>query len=293
MDRIVQNSETRNQHCLTGAAEANAESQAGGRVGQAGRSQKSEGRVQKVGAARPRVASGQFAVPSSRTMDEVTDAVARVLAGDVNAYEVIYHATDGPLRAFVGSRYQHLGQDFVEEVAVRTHEYAVKHLGRYDPTRGASFKTWLFWQSRNVAMKVATEWFSLRKVVIDGRWQRVSRSVAADDEKLEMLARAAPDPADVREAERDSLLIAKELEALEAKLKSGVVLHDIEGLTLDESALALGIPVSRLRRLLDQAHNRFRSRLKRLGFRPVERDSHYGMVRRDSDDVGLDDDPAG
>jgi len=105
-----------------------------------------------------------------------------------------------------------------------------------------------------------------------------------------MLARAEPDPAAVREAESDSEVLWEEYEALATEARRSVTLHDIDGMTLAESALALGIPVSRLRRHLDQAHNHFRSRLKRLGVRPVERETHYGMVRHETDSTGYDDD---
>ena len=220
----------------------------------------------------------------------LTAAIRRVLSGDINAYEEIYLATDGALRAFVGTRYQHLGRDFSDEVSVRTHEYVLTHLDRYDASRGASFQTWMNWQSRNVAAKVAAEWFNLRRVRVGGRVQRVSRSVAVDGEALEMLARAEPDPAAVREAESDSEVLWEEYEALATEARRSVTLHDIDGMTLAESALALGIPVSRLRRHLDQAHNHFRSRLKRLGVRPVEREPHFGMVRYDTDTTDYDDD---
>lgn len=227
------------------------------------------------------------------TQRVVADAIARVLAGDVNAYEEIYRATDGALRAFVGSRYQHLGKDFSDEVSVRTHEYALARLNRYDAGRGASFQTWLNWQSRNVAAKVAAEWFNMRQVVVDGRWRRVSRTVAVDEEGLELLCRSVPDPADVREAESDSLVLWQEYEALTAEGKLSVTAHDMEGMTLAESALVLGIPVSRLRRLLDRNHSRLRKRLELQGVRPVEREPHFGRVRYDTDNTDYDDDWTG
>jgi DNA-directed RNA polymerase specialized sigma24 family protein len=190
----------------------------------------------------------------------------------------------------VGSRYWHLGKDFSDEVSVRTHEYVLSRLSRYDPGRGALFQTWLNWQSRNVAAKVAAEWFNLRRVNVGGRWQRMSRTVAVDEEGLEMLCRPVPDPADVREAESDSLVLRQEYEALAAEGKLSVTAHDMDGMTLAESALVLGIPVIRLRRLLDRSHSRLRKRLSRLGVRPVEREPHFGRVRYETDNTDYDDD---
>ena len=75
MDRRMQNSETGDQ---------NAELQSGGRDGQAGRDQNAD-------AAKP---SGTLA-----------EAVGRVKAGDVNAYDVVFRACNRRLRTFIAGRY--------------------------------------------------------------------------------------------------------------------------------------------------------------------------------------------
>ena len=62
---------------------------------------------------------------------EVTEAIKRVLAGDTSAYEVLFRECDEPLRSFVGSRHGRQDADFINEVATRTHEYALEHLKEY------------------------------------------------------------------------------------------------------------------------------------------------------------------
>jgi hypothetical protein len=116
------------------------------------------------------------------TDNEWADAIARVLSGDVNAYGEIYAACDRRLRAFVGRRYGHLGGDFADEVAVRTHEYVFPRLNRYDPGRGASFQTWLNWQSLNVAGKVLCERYGLRRVAVASGGRRFEAVTEPFDE---------------------------------------------------------------------------------------------------------------
>ena len=72
---------------------------------------------------------------------DILAAIQRVLAGDPDAYELIYRAHDATLRSYIGRRFRGLGDDFVSDVALRTDESAISRLDRYDPDRGASFQT--------------------------------------------------------------------------------------------------------------------------------------------------------
>ena len=110
-------------------------------------------------------------------------AVQRVLAGDENGYELVYKAHDPSLRAFIGTRYGHLGADFLEEVAARTHERVLSKLDKFDPNRGASFQTWMNWQALGVAREVIEEWYGVRRVR-DGKGKRrdVPRFEVYDEE---------------------------------------------------------------------------------------------------------------
>jgi hypothetical protein len=69
----------------------------------------------------------------------VSIAIQRVLAGDESSYDVIYKDCDPSLRSFIGARYGHLGDDFVSEVAIRTHEYGFTHLDSYSSDSDATF----------------------------------------------------------------------------------------------------------------------------------------------------------
>jgi len=223
---------------------------------------------------------------------EVRTAVARrrVLEGDVNAYQEIYAVCDGALRAYVGARYGHLGDDFVDEVDVRTHEFVFENLTQYDSDI-SSFQTWMNWASRNVALTVMTERFNLRKVkTADGKWERVAVSIAMDEEALALVARSVPGPEEIHDAEWQRHLLWQEYDALANDGRLSVTHYDLGDRSLADVARDLGMPVIRLRRLLEKNHRRMRRRLKRAGVSLVEREPHYGRVWQDPDVTSYDDD---
>ena len=221
----------------------------------------------------------------------VRRAMGRVLAADVDAYAVIYEVCDGSLRSFIGSRYGRLGKDFVDEVAIRTHEYVLTRLDKYKSDKDASFQTWLNLRSLNVAGKVLVERYGLRRVAAkDGRRRRVAVSESFDEETHAQRARPVPGPAEEREARLRSRLLWQEYEALAREGRLSIALHDIAGRTLADTARELGEPLIRVRRLLERNHNSLRKRLKRLDVRPVEPEPHHGRVWTEPDDTGYDND---
>jgi DNA-directed RNA polymerase specialized sigma24 family protein len=217
-------------------------------------------------------------------------AVKLVLAGDVNAYEEIYAVCDGALRAFVGRRYGHLGDDFVNEVAIRTHEFAFTHLDSYNSDGDATYQTWLNLRSLNVAGEVLAERLDLHRLGPRGARRRVGVSESFDEETHALRPGSGHCPAEEYEAKMRSRLLWQEYEALAREGRLSIALHDVEGRTLAETAQALDMPLIRVRRLLDRNHNRLRKRLKRRGVRPAECEPHYGRVWSQPDDTGYDDD---
>jgi len=207
----------------------------------------------------------------------VRQAIAHTLTADIDAYAVIYEVCDGPLRAFIGSRYGHLGRDFANEVAIRTHEYAVTHLDEYDPNKGASVQTWLNWQSLNVAKLAIPDWCD-------------PKTEPFDEKRHNRWAASVPGPAELYEAKRRSQLLNQEYNALDEDGRLSVALHDEQGLSVRETARRTGMPVIRVRRLLEQKHHRLARRLRRLGVRPVETDSTPAPMWTQPDSSDKDDD---
>jgi RNA polymerase sigma factor (sigma-70 family) len=186
-----------------------------------------------------------------RNGKDVTDAIGQVLSGDVESYELVYKMCDGRLRSFIGSRFRHLGSDFVEEVAVRTHERALEKLAEFDPAR-ACFQTWLNWQSRRVASQVMAEWRGPRFTGFDEKLHaRYVPTLASPEELHERLTRDE--------------LVRQEFAALDAQGRLTMMYHDLQGWTFKATAAAMGMTVGSVRRRRDKAIRHLRRRLAKHG----------------------------
>lgn len=228
--------------------------------------------------------------PSDMDRKSFVEAIQRVLDGHRNDYDVIYKACDPSLRSFLGARYGHLGGDFIDEVAIRTHEFAFTHLNSYNSNSDAAFQTWLNLRSLNVAGDVLAERFDLHRLGPRGARRRVGVSESFDEETHAPWSGSGQSPAEEDEAKMRNRLLWQEYETLAREGRLSVALHDIEGRTLAETAQALDMPLIRVRRLLDRNHSRLRKRLKRRGVLPAEREPHFGRVWSQPDDTGYDDD---
>jgi len=194
-----------------------------------------------------------------RTMNDVTEAIARVLAGDVNAYAIIYSACNEALRAFVVRRHGYLGDDFINEVVIRTHEQALRNLNRYSSDKGASFQTWLNWQARSTAWRVEREWYSRRFV-------RFNPAVHA------IQAVSAAGPVDLYEEKRLWQVLREETESLPEERRS-ILSHDFEARSHAENARSTGLTYEQVRYRRRLVLRRLRDRLCARGVRPVPVDS--------------------
>ena len=183
--------------------------------------------------------------------EPVAEAIAQVLAGDENAYGIIYKCCDGRLRASVVSHYKHYGPDFVDEVVARTHVWVYSNLNQYDSTRSA-FQTWMNWQSRAMAKKVLREW-------------RPTRQQSFDDDAQATLGGVSDDPADAYEVEKNSRTLWEEYGALAEDGRLSIALHDIDRQTFDVTARHLSMDVNKVRRRRNGALAELRRRLKRRG----------------------------
>jgi len=216
----------------------------------------------------------------------LTATIRRVLEGDVDAYGTIYDIIDKPLRYYIRRTYGRFDDDFRNEVATRTHTFVFEHLAQYNPGY-ATLQTWAKRSSRNVALRVMTERFTLHKVETKkGKWERESISIALDEDALTLAAMPGPDS---DEALWLKHVLCQEYSALAREGKLSLALHVVEGRPLHETAKLLNIPVIRLRRLLDRELRGLRKRLQRRGVAPSLRSTHFGMVSH-ADDTGYDDD---
>ncbi len=196
--------------------------------------------------------------PNEMDRKSAIEAIRRVLSGREDDYAIVYEQCDRPLRAYIASHFYWAGPDFVDEVAVRTHEYALSRLDEYDASK-ASPQTWLNWQSRSVASQVVREWYGTRLVQYD---ERVHEAWAA----------TVAGPAEVYEDRRLSRVLREEKSLLPEDDRRSVELHDEAGLTFDESAEASGLSVMQVRYRRRRALAVLNRRLRERGVSPVEVD---------------------
>jgi RNA polymerase sigma factor (sigma-70 family) len=209
----------------------------------------------------------------------VREAIGKVLAGDVDAYEEIYAACDRGLRAFVARRYGHLGGDFTDEVVIRTHEYAFSHLDCYDSDKGASFQTWLNWQSRNVAKRVRLE-------------RREPNTISLVEELDVQYVLTPSDPAEEHERQRRNRVLRQELKALAEQGRLSIAGHGSGRWTFSTTARRLDLTVPQARYRYERACREMKERLVRRGVRPTEVVPCFGRVGTLPDDSGDEDDRA-
>jgi RNA polymerase sigma factor (sigma-70 family) len=207
----------------------------------------------------------------------VADALRGVREGNTEAYGAVYAVYDEALRAFIARRYGHLGQDFVEEVAIRTHEFAFTHINECSSDRGASFKTWLFWQARAVARHVRREWYGRRFV-------RFSQA------QHEAYAVSDTGPVDIYEERRLWRVLREETEALPESERQTVLLHDIEARSHPDIARASGLTYEQVRYRRRLVLQRLRRRLKERGVRPVPIDTTPVPIWSGKDNTDPNDD---
>jgi RNA polymerase sigma factor (sigma-70 family) len=178
---------------------------------------------------------------------DILDAIRRVLDGEIDAYETIFLAHDPDLRRFISSRYGYAGAAVVNDLALRTHEYAIARLARFDPDR-SSFSTWLAWQARHCAGEHIRSGHYKTTLSLDSlQGQGWEPSVAGGEA---VYLRGA-----VTEAVRTAVY------SLPDKLRPVAILHRLETRPLSEVAVILGMSKSGVEYRLERADELLRERL--------------------------------
>jgi RNA polymerase sigma-70 factor (ECF subfamily) len=168
--------------------------------------------------------------------------IARVLAGDTDAFRELVLRYQQPLWGFIGNlvRDRQECEDLAQEVFLA----AYVHLRSYDPHRSA-FSTWLYTIARNRCL-------NLRK-----RRRPSVRDVM-------------PEPADARTPDlalaEDELFrrLDAELDALPLEQKSVFVLSELQDLSHEEVARIEGVKVGTVKSRLSRARAKLRAVFTRL-----------------------------
>ena len=168
-------------------------------------------------------------------MDPDATLIERTLEGDLTAFEALVERHRAVVYR-VAARI--VGPHDADDVSQDTFLRAFHRLGQYRGT--ASFRTWLLQITQNTALNALD-------------WARRRPSAPADD------APEAPDPdpqrqpvSELERQERRERLELK-LDALRPEYRSLVVLRDLEGLSYDEIAGVLEMPLGSVKGRLHRA----------------------------------------
>jgi RNA polymerase sigma-70 factor, ECF subfamily len=183
----------------------------------------------------------------------VSALLDRAQAGDLRAFEELIEPHVGRLYSYVarmvGDPVE--AEDLTQEVALRAHRAINSFRG------GAAFQTWLYRIATNLTVD------ALRR-----RRRQDSRTCSLDEPlpgQEGMLAREVPDgqpaPSDLVETEELRREVGRAIQALSPKLRAVVVLFDLEGLSYEEIAGALSLPLGTVKSRLFNARARLRELL--------------------------------
>ena len=192
------------------------------------------------------------ATPILSLSDE--DLMARVAEEDERAFPELVRRYQGRVTNLVSRvlNDRECADDLAQEVFVRVFVH------RRNYRRGSKFSTWLFTIAANLAKN------EIRRRVRRRNWFSL-------DALQEMLQDSAPqlaDPTEGRESrmEREQLrdAVGRAITAVPEKYRLSLVLRDIEGLSYEEIALALGIPGGTVRSRINRARSMLKRKLQPL-----------------------------
>ncbi len=171
--------------------------------------------------------------------------------GDVAAFEELVKRYDGKLFRIA----QHLthnredAEDIVQEAFLKAFQY----LGQF--RENSKFSTWLIRITLNQSLMKLRKRRPTREVSIDNNFQSEEDSRPID------VADWAPNPEELYSAAELREILRKTLQELGPGLRMVFVLRDIEGLSLEQTAEALGLSLSAVKARSWRARLQLRERL--------------------------------
>jgi RNA polymerase sigma-70 factor (ECF subfamily) len=184
---------------------------------------------------------------------QVSALLDRARSGDVEAFEQLIGPQLGRLHNYLARMVgdAHEAEDLTQEAVLRAHRAIRSFRG------GATFQTWLYRIATNIAVD------ALRK-----RRRRESRMTSldagipgAESELPWEIADTQRDPQETAEVLELAQRVQAAIDELSPKLKAVVVLFDVQGLSYDEIAETLGLPLGTVKSRLFNARLRLKEQL--------------------------------
>lgn len=184
-------------------------------------------------------------------MTDDGDLVRRAKAGEYPAFEALVSRYERPIytlaRRIVGNA------EDAEDVVQESFASVVEHLAEF--REEASFYTWLSRIATNHALKLIRKRRGLATVPLEEETLGLPRP--------EFIAPWAKDPAEAGKDPSIRALVEKALAELDEKYRLAFVLRDVQGLSTEAAAQALGITEGNLKVRLLRARLQLRERLTR------------------------------
>lgn len=187
-------------------------------------------------------------MPTSHPADEPTDAtLIERSRTEPAAFRAIFQRHHPVVHRFVASR---IGPDAAQDVVSETFLQAFRGRASFDPARGEDALPWLV----GIAAKLVS-----RARGAEARWQRRQAAALRSGPSLT----AVPGPGSSDDLRRlDAERLRPELLAALGTLRRGerdaLCAHVISGLSYEEAAVALGVPIGTIRSRIARARERLR-----------------------------------
>jgi len=184
--------------------------------------------------------------------------VERTVAGDQRAYELLVIKYQRRIERLIGRMVRDV--DLVQDIAQETFLRAYRALHQF---RGdAQFYTWLYRIAVNTAKKTLMD--LKRDPLIT---ESALRGASDDDDETSVMTRELTSdetPETVLAAQEVAQAVNDALQALPQELRQAVTLREIEGLSYEEIAQAMGCPIGTVRSRIFRAREAISARVKPL-----------------------------
>jgi len=184
--------------------------------------------------------------------------VERAVAGDQRAYELLVIKYQRRIERLIGRMVRDV--DLVQDIAQETFLRAYRALHQF---RGdAQFYTWLYRIAVNTAKKTLVD--LKRDPLIT---ESALRGASDDDDETSVMTRELSSddtPETILAAQEVAQAVNAALQALPEELRQAVTLREIEGLSYEEIAQAMGCPIGTVRSRIFRAREAISARVKPL-----------------------------
>lgn len=184
--------------------------------------------------------------------------VQRTLAGDQRAFEILVVKYQRRVERLIGRMVR--DTDLVPDIAQETFIRAYKALGQF---RGeAQFYTWLYRIAVNTAKKQLLELKRDPLVTMSALKSQEDDETSGGEYELNGQVADAETPEAVLASKEIAQAVNEAMEALPKELGQAIALREIEGLSYEEIAQALGCPIGTVRSRIFRAREAISARIK-------------------------------